>query len=194
MILAGRFVVLHMPRTGGTWLHHLMTTLVPRPYEARGYTPTHIGYLELPEGDRGKPALIMVRDPWSWYVSFYHHARRPMLVEQGAVEDWAQLPFAQAIREIEGCAEYFERLTRGAPEGQLHVGRFERVRQELVRLFGKVAPPVPPALVQALQSWPRMYQASYQAVASYYPPELRDWVAERDAGYIERFGFRFPGS
>lgn len=88
---------LHVPKTGGTWVCRVLETLGEgkRVHWAEGAAHATIKEKDL---ESGKPLLpsqhaccmsldpsilasrrvcISLRDPWSWYVSYYHYALRP---------------------------------------------------------------------------------------------------------------------
>lgn len=68
MIVCDDFVFLHLHKSGGTFVNQLMMRCLPsaRPI---GY---HLPYAELPAPFRHLPVLGTVRNPWSYYVSWYH--------------------------------------------------------------------------------------------------------------------------
>jgi hypothetical protein len=74
MTVTGHFIYLHLHKTGGTFVNEFLTRFVP---DAR-----HIGYhlpRRLAPADFAHlPALGFVRNPWSYYVSWYFfQTRRP---------------------------------------------------------------------------------------------------------------------
>ncbi len=68
MIACDRFVFLHLHKSGGTFVNHMLMTCV-RSAQRLGY---HLPYSELPEAFRHLPVLGTVRNPWSYYVSWFH--------------------------------------------------------------------------------------------------------------------------
>lgn len=74
MTVTGHFIYLHLHKTGGTFINNFLTRFVP---DAR-----HIGYhlprRLAPANFAHLPALGFVRNPWSYYVSWYFfQTRRP---------------------------------------------------------------------------------------------------------------------
>jgi hypothetical protein len=67
MIATPRFVFLHLHKSGGTFVNQCLLKFIP---DAR-----HIGYhlprRKVPEEYARLPALGFVRNPWSYYVSWY---------------------------------------------------------------------------------------------------------------------------
>lgn len=72
MIVTDRFIFLHLHKSGGTFVNQLLMRFVP---EAR-----HIGYhlprKLAPPFASHLPALGFVRNPWSYYVSWYSFQAR----------------------------------------------------------------------------------------------------------------------
>lgn len=67
MIVTERFVFLHLHKSGGTFVNELLMRFVK---DARqiGY---HLPRSMVPPQSAGLPVLGMVRNPWSYYVSWY---------------------------------------------------------------------------------------------------------------------------
>lgn len=77
MLLTDRFVFIHQPKTGGTFVTEMLERLLARRKSARGgpalvNTEKHGTCDDIPEGHRGLPILSIFRNPWSRYVSQYH--------------------------------------------------------------------------------------------------------------------------
>src|SRR5204863_6355276 len=71
-------------------------------------------------------------------------------------------------------------------------GRFENLRSELLRLLRSTGTELTPQLVAAIESAPAANTSSQRdKYQTYYDPELRDLVADKDRYIIERFGYEF---
>ena len=68
MIACDRFVFLHLHKSGGTFVNHMLMTCV-RSAQRIGY---HLPYSEMPAPFRHLPVIGTVRNPWSYYVSWFH--------------------------------------------------------------------------------------------------------------------------
>ncbi len=68
MIICKAFVFLHLHKSGGTFVNHMMMKCIPSARRI-GY---HLPYSEIPDALRHLPVLGTVRNPWSYYVSWYH--------------------------------------------------------------------------------------------------------------------------
>jgi hypothetical protein len=69
MIVTEKFVFVHLPRTGGTFVSELIRKFFPEAHEI-GY---HLPRTLLPRQYSHLPVLGAVRNPWEFYVSWYHH-------------------------------------------------------------------------------------------------------------------------
>lgn len=67
MIVADRFVLLHLHKSGGSFANALVLRHCAGAH-AVGY---HLPHDMIPEGSRHLPVLGFVRNPWSYYVSWY---------------------------------------------------------------------------------------------------------------------------
>ena len=80
MIVTDKFVFVHLPRTGGTFISDVITTFFPSAHEI-GY---HLPRTLLPQQYAHLPILGAVRNPWAFYVSWFFHvwprdARTPLI-------------------------------------------------------------------------------------------------------------------
>src|SRR3989338_10831549 len=69
MIVTDKFVFVHLPRTGGTFVSEVIRKFFPSAQEI-GY---HLPRALLPREFSHLPVLGTVRNPWEFYVSWYHH-------------------------------------------------------------------------------------------------------------------------
>ncbi|MGD2171856.1 MAG: aspartyl/asparaginyl beta-hydroxylase domain-containing protein [Gammaproteobacteria bacterium] len=67
MITTDKFVLVHMHKTGGQSLSHIIKDCVPGMREVGYHYPYHM----LPEQQANLPVVGMVRNPWDWYISWY---------------------------------------------------------------------------------------------------------------------------
>jgi hypothetical protein len=69
MLVTDKFVFLHLPRAGGTFVYDVVTKFFPSAHEI-GY---HFPRTLLPREYCHLPLLGTVRNPWEFYVSWYHY-------------------------------------------------------------------------------------------------------------------------
>src|SRR5689334_18614958 len=69
MLVTDRFVFVHLPRSGGTFVSQVIQKVFPEAHEV-GY---HLPLSALPAEFSHLPVLGTVRNPWDFYVSWYHH-------------------------------------------------------------------------------------------------------------------------
>lgn len=67
MITTDQFVFIHMHKTGGQSLNHIIAQCMPEHRFVGYHYPLHM----LPEDQSGLPVVGIVRNPWDWYVSWY---------------------------------------------------------------------------------------------------------------------------
>jgi hypothetical protein len=229
MIVAPRFVFLHLHKSGGTFVNDVLLRFVEGTRQV-GY---HLPRLLVPRDYLHHPVLGFVRNPWSWYVSWYSFQRRrprpnPLF---RILSDDGRLDFEPTVRRLVdlgqggpdldrvlaalpdvytnrglnvpafalapirgtglGFYSYLERYVHGEPGDDLHVGRMESLRRDLLDLLARVEQPVSNEMRLQILDGAAQNVSEHGAYAEYYGPALRDLVAERDGGLIERFGYRF---
>ena len=69
MIVTDKFVFVHLPRSGGTFISEIIQKFFPSAQQI-GY---HLPRTLLPKEYSHLPVLGGVRNPWEFYVSWYHH-------------------------------------------------------------------------------------------------------------------------
>jgi hypothetical protein len=110
MIVAPRFVFLHLHKSGGTFVNDCLLRFVPGA-RAAGY---HLPHTMIPAELRDRPVLGFVRNPWSYYVSwfaFQSAMRQPNALYQVLSEN-GRLGFAGTISNMVSLSQDTERLAR----------------------------------------------------------------------------------
>lgn len=98
MIVTPRFVFLHLHKSGGTFVNAGLVRLVPGARQL-GY---HLPRSMLPEQCASLPLLGLVRNPWSYYVSWYSFQRsrpQPNALFQ-TLSDGGTLDFNATVRNM----------------------------------------------------------------------------------------------
>jgi hypothetical protein len=72
MIVTDKFVFVHLPRSGGTFVTSVIKKFFPLAHEIGHHAPREL----LPREYSHLPVLCTVRNPWEFYVSFYHYLLR----------------------------------------------------------------------------------------------------------------------
>lgn len=114
MIVTDRLVFLHLHKSGGTFVNALLMQCMP---DARqiGY---HLPYRELPVAYRELPVLGTVRNPWDYYVSWFHFQRSqadPNILFQ-ICSDGGRLGFRETVANLVQLSRDERRLA------ELHAG------------------------------------------------------------------------
>ena len=160
MLLTRHFAFVHVPKTGGSFVRRVLVERLPPEWFVQ-LPPTrhqHQGWDDLPPAAAGLPVLAFVRNPWDWYVSWYHyHVQLSHEIARGAffrmVFANGSNSFSEAVRNA--CTGNFEHpdghilqtareldvdfytarvlnmLGPGFEDARLTVGRFERLVEDL---------------------------------------------------------------
>jgi hypothetical protein len=72
MIVTDKFVFVHLPRSGGTFVTSVIKKFFPSAHEIGHHAPRAF----LPKEYSNLPVLCTIRNPWDFYVSFYHYLLR----------------------------------------------------------------------------------------------------------------------
>lgn len=208
MILSRYFVFIHLPKTGGTFARHLCQEYAPPEWEVRIFDD-HPTIHDIPRAYRSLPVLGFIRNPFDWYVSWYFY-----LKERGdnaffnLISNCGELDFKQTL--INGFktkpaellnvsalpntpyAAYAWHLhhTLGQDLNQVHLGRFENLREDLLRLLAEYVT-IPAALSRAARNQPPINKSRRENYHRYYDQELRHLVEQHDAEILKNFAYRF---
>src|ERR671925_190022 len=84
MFITRQFVFLHVPKTGGAFIRGVCEDHLPEGsiVELDKWEP-HGSYDEIPSEFDQLPRLSFARNPWDWYVSWYHHTLRDAAERSG---------------------------------------------------------------------------------------------------------------
>ena len=235
MIVTDKFAFVHMHKTGGQSLSHILHACVPN-FKPIGYHyPLHM----LPAEHTGLPVVGMVRNPWDWYVSWYAFNTRPevnnplfFIISDGFQADYRQTirnllmltadtPESRNYREalieilpdsLEGNAGVgltrdcirsmdnpdlgyyswqFRRMHGDLDNDRLHIGRFENLQDEFLGIMKTLGVEQHDAIAAEFDTSKRHNTSRHSHYSQYYDDELRELVATREAGLIERYGYRF---
>jgi hypothetical protein len=108
MIVTDKFVFVHLPRSGGTFIAELIRKFFSGVHEI-GY---HLPRTFLPREYSHLPVLGAVRNPWDFYVSWYHHVwpRDAATTLISWVTESGKLGFVDTIRNAVNLGVNNERL------------------------------------------------------------------------------------
>jgi hypothetical protein len=220
MLVASQLVFVHVPRTGGVFVKEVLAEHL-RLDEDAPRLPTHASYDELAARFRDRPAFCVVRNPWDWYVSWYHHSisRGPKVARLDPSDpkrvNWEGLfeggrstfketvsrmchgqlvhPFASEARrrDVDLYSEYVRVLAGRAIEED----RVEPGRfEELVPFlvdFLDRQQLLSDSLRDAIEGSPATNTSEHGPYRGYYDDDLRDLVSHKARPVIERFGYSF---
>ncbi len=98
MITTDRFVFLHLHKSGGTFVNECLLKYLPDARQV-GY---HLPRSMIPPESRGLPILGFVRNPWSYYVSWFSFQREQMNPNflYRILSDEGRLDFGATLRNM----------------------------------------------------------------------------------------------
>lgn len=220
MILRDKCVLLHMPKTGGVFIRMLLQKHYGDDVQlasGKGFKDPsapwaqHHSIDDVPAESRHLPILGFVRNPWDWYVSWFHFFmsyphRPPHFI---TVSKDKTLDFAAFMKNLytyprdsaeylynSFSAEYFRIFSCGddAPSNPaVEMGRYETVHADLYRFLEKVG--VDQECLDEIDGFRSMNPSPHRHYSTYYTDEIVASVYEHNRAVIDEFGYRFsPGS
>ncbi|MGE3172362.1 MAG: hypothetical protein AB7O97_07020 [Planctomycetota bacterium] len=199
MILSDHFVFLHVPKTGGTFVRRILERYAPKSWNVV-MGDDHANRDNIPASHAHLPILGFVRNPYSWYVSWYHFQqdmREPFFLE---ISEDGALPFGETMRRailsreeiLLGAGPFTQMLQHmfGEQGNGVRYGRMEDMRVDLPRMFGELTE-VPAPMREAIESMEKKNTSEHDPYHTYYDDELRELIRERDKVVFELFDYEW---
>jgi hypothetical protein len=197
-MITDKFIHLHFPRTAGTSLRHLLLKKYRQHYtviDSLNHPSWHM-IEQYPE----MPKFMLIRNPWSWYVSWYFHKKEHGVIKENFDEyldnmltaDWSEEPNPNRRfipwQIYATCTKTFMGFTH---HGTTDILKYEDLPESYANLVAKYTDIEEQEIAFDLtQTWIRMskYMKNYR---HYYTKEMRDKVFSADKYLIQRFGYKF---
>jgi hypothetical protein len=216
MILRDKCLILHMPKTGGVFIRMLLEKHYGNDVmlasgksfeDASAPWAQHHSIDEVPAEYRDLPAYGFVRNPWDWYVSWYHfftsYPYQPphfMSVSQGKTLDFVS--FMESVfscpRDSEEyiynsyAAKYYRifATTEQVPRNpNIEMGYFESIHDDIHRFLASVG--VKQECLDDIEGFKKINPSKHQHYSSYYTDSLVELVYEHNKAIIDEYGYRF---
>ena len=214
MLLTLHFVFIHFQKTGGVFIKNVCRTHAAEWIVSD--SDAHLPASAIPAEFAHLPVLGFVRNPWDWYVSWFHYvkAHRERFQDGehgpwGAVFNYGQASFGEVIRaacagvpangespawmdrmRADGVDLYTRMFDQVFGDDGVEIGRFEQLRADFLSFLRRHHVPVPNELEQAVLTRPPDNQTHHAPYRSYYDHKLRELVA-RSSRIGRNYGYEF---
>jgi len=123
MITTDRFVFLHLHKSGGTFVNECLLRFIPGARQVGYHLPRQL----IPPEQKSLPVLGLVRNPWSYYVSWFSFqaARSQPNALYRVLSDGGRLDFRGTVSnmlQLGSSAAYLDRLLHDLPAAYGHRG------------------------------------------------------------------------
>lgn len=213
MLVTDKFTFAHIPKTGGDFLQRVIGMHFPARQAFLGddsHAPVDAVRPEL----RGQPVFALVRNPWSWYVSWYTFCKtlgsNPQFNRNYVPGPHSfKRTIANLLRPNHGSPDIdtfmreqnigllemhrFHVLCMGVDLYDTNCGRLERLAADFIGFLDERNIPYPPRLLDDLAGKPTN-ATRHEHYSNYYDAELRDLVADKERRIISHFGYRFEAA
>jgi len=199
MFLTRHFVFVHIPKTGGNFVHEILSQHAPRDWQLQIFD-VHATHEQIPASHRHLPRLAFARNPFSWHVSWFHFQQRARSEFFLRISENDTLDFAETMRRAymgdgplaNSAGALTQTLLDMLGEGLegAKVGKIESMRDELLRMLGECTE-VPQAMAEAIRQVPPQNTSKHAHYSTYYDDQLRDLVRAKDAPVFDFFGYEW---
>ena len=198
MIATRDFVFVHIPKTGGTFVRKLFRDHAPADWQVEE-VEDHITARAVPEPHADKPKFGFARNPFTWYVSWYHYfLDHPNDFFAGVSAD-GNRSFPDTVRALIDSPQVLGGIHGGpftlylqhffGQELELaQVFKMETLRDDLAAWLQRFAD-VPPAMLEAIAHHEPVNRSRHQDWREYYDDALYETVATLDRGVFDWFGY-----
>lgn len=206
MILSNKFVFLHLPKTGGSFVREILTQHAPQDWDIELHN-NHPTIRDIPATHTHLPMVGLVRNPFDWYVSWYHylklHRSDPFFNQ---ISQQGNLDFKSTIRaafEVDiGAMFQFPCHFSSSPFGcymnyifgndlaVLELGKMESLRFDLRAILKKFGA-LTDRIDQQLDTFPVVNTSNHLPYRDYYDESLKALILQRDKDVLECFEYRF---
>lgn len=202
VILTRHFVFLHLPKTGGSFVRRVMERAGPADWEAIIH-PMHPTHGDIPDTHRKLPVLGAIRNPWTWYVSWFRFLKkggpdRPHNffeeISKGGTRDFAATIHAALDHPLiadsaTGGLDWYLRWTFGPQLETTRFCRMEHLRKDLGRHLESLLGPLPEPFAATLAGLPEQNVQPTADVMDFYDDALIERIRRLDAPVFARFGY-----
>lgn len=199
MFLTQHFVFIHIPKTGGNFVRQVLEKHAPEGWEVQRFDD-HATHEQIPATHRGLPRLAMVRNPFSWHVSWFHFQQKVPSDFFNEISQGGTLDFGATMRRAytgDGLLANSSGALTQTLEGALgqglngaRMGMMEDMRSELMRMLAECTT-IPRSMAEAIEQMPRQNISQHDHYSTYYDPELRDIVRAKEAPVFDFFGYEW---
>jgi hypothetical protein len=210
MIISDPFVFAHIPKTGGVFLQDLIKSFFPAVQSWEG-GESHHSVEFLPPDHVGKPIFALLRNPWSWYVSWFAFCKANRDNEEFRRNySPGETEFEDTIRNLlrpghcdPVINEFMARENIGLLEmHRFHImdleveshdityGRMECLAADFSAFLEDWGIDIPNGIQSALQG-PPQNRSEHGPWREYYSGKLRDLVGEKERMVIGLGGYSF---
>jgi hypothetical protein len=194
------FVFAHVPKTGGTWLSHELKDLgLSNSYY------DHYPWRKLTRAEKERPAIAFVRNPFDWYVSYWHFMRadeghhwyHDFFPEdfEGFVRKACTVPVPHDPdgmmkgRGVDWHTTLFNWVVGPSPY-QVEIRRFENLRQEFVDFCDRHGIRLSEEHLERIRNAPPVNATERGRYREYYSEDLIRLVRERNS-LLAQYGYEF---
>jgi hypothetical protein len=216
MTATRHFVFLHVPRTGGSFIKATCLRNLPSEWFVPTSAHRHAPYSQVPSECKDLPMITFVRNPWDWYVSWYHWTTQIAVERRGGAMwksafDSGRASFGEAVaractgrdfenrvtkpvmqeRGVDHYTAIFDVIARqGLDEGRVEIGRYENLADDLLGFLDRHDVPIPPSFADAIHGSDRESSSVHLHYRDHYDSDLRQLV-QASCPLVREFGYSF---
>ncbi|MFK7931225.1 MAG: hypothetical protein AB8H79_23785, partial [Myxococcota bacterium] len=200
MITSRSFVIRHAPFSGSRFIRQVLAAHAPEEWGVTCH-PTHPQAPNVVEAGAELPALLPVRHPLEWYVSWYCGQRRGVLRDDlfARASDHGALGFAETMENLfgrravqqSGMGPYTRAMRDAGASAGVRPIRAESVRSDLVDLLGEFESVGEP-FVQSLMNAAELDRERHPGWSRFHTDRTRSLIRQFDGSMMKELGYEWP--
>jgi hypothetical protein len=213
MLISKYFTFIHLPKTGGEFIKTICEKALPNDWFIENEIGKHKGIKSIPSNYQHLPKFALIRNPWDWYVSWYHYRKQHnskdptwLLVSDRGKNDFHTTiknicngqhsiqAVAQKRKELDVdllTIHHWNMLGKNPSEQGITVGRTEEILSCFSNFLQENMIPVPDSLYEFLQNAPIINKTKHSHYSEYYDESLRELIRYKSRHIIETYNYSF---
>ncbi len=213
MLITKEFIFIHLPKTGGQFLKGFCQKNLPKDWILKHEVGKHQGLGAIPNEYRNLPKFSLIRNPWDWYVSWYHYEQRVqsnnstwLLVSNQGKNDFKTTIYQlcsghHAVERVSNKMKHLDvdlltlhhwgKCGNSPTTNNITIGCLEKMPDCFINFLTDHNLEIPANFIQRIKKSTPTNTSKRGHYTQYYDQELKELVQHKARYLIEAYGYSF---